>query len=255
MSDNQALNEQLRRLSSDVGRVVEGKRVILEPGHGGAIEAVRIEIDSTILSRELTFVSGSSSITVIASGRRLTKLVSTSADIAFPAKYLNTILGSEDLAGPVAVKSAFAALDTSAAPLLVESVPHTREDEGVKTGVSASQLTEYWGVETVVPSVMDPFLAAIAETSDAHILLEQGTITRSAGDESAIALLSEAARVQLPALVASSQNAPQLICFQDAAQNGVSLAAAITPEANVILSYDNTATGAIMTAWQNNKPS
>lgn len=266
MSDDKALNEQLDRLAAKGGRVIDAKRVLAESGSPDFLSAIQLEIDTAVLTRTLTFSADASHVTVIAGGRRLIKLSATSDDITFPAQYVDAVLSAEDIDALHAIKAAFQALESAAAPLLVDSSEYTGRSSGSNAGVSSGQLVDAWAA-TPTTSAPDPvsepesgpesesetglvaFTNAITDIAKAHIVLASGAVTASKGTKPAIKMLTETAGAQLPDLSATGEADPRFICLQNAAKKNLSLAVALSGDDSVVLSYDTKSLNAIMAAW------
>ena len=253
MSEPNALAEKIATLASRETYDQSGARVISEGGTPEPIAAILREVDDTVLERCLSFDCGTTSVQIIAAGRRLRGIVSVTPES--DAEIIGQILSREE---PEGVQAAFDLLSEvcgTVDQMTVSSMPPTPFGKGGERGISAVGLTELWGVamNSEPKPPMEQFLSVNAADFLSVLHVRQGEIVTTAGDFKALQKIwskqADAFRKAHAKTVRGEEGA-QLVCLEGAFDDGSSAAMALYDNDVALVAYEAERYGHMQSSWQ-----
>lgn len=253
MSESNALAEKIATLALRETLDPSGARVISEGGSPDPVVAILREVDETVLERCLAFDCGQISLRVIASGRRLRGILD--ASLANDADVIGQVLSREEPEGVQAAFDLLQSICASADRVSVRSLPPEPFGKSGERGISAMGLAELWGVamggEPKPP--MERFLSVNATAFSSVLHVRKGEIISTAGDFKALkAIWSEQVEAFREAhrKTVRGEEGAQLICLENAFDDGSSAAMALYENDVALVAYQAERFGHMQSSWQ-----
>lgn len=256
MSEVNALEQKIAVLSARESVDETGARVISEGGSPSPIAAILREVGDTVLERCLAFHCSTTTMHIIAAGRRMRGILGVSPTVDAPV--IGQVLSREE---PDLVQAAYDLLVAhfgSAATLSVRSLPTEPFGKGGERGISADGLATLWDVastsEAVSPEApMDAFLSANAAIFSSSLHIHKGEIIATSGD---VAALETVWNTQVSAFRETYTKTlhggadPQLISLERAFDDGASAALAFYEDHAALMVYNSDSFAAMQASWQ-----
>lgn len=232
-NDPNSLDDKLARLAGDEDIRADGSRVIASGPDG--LAAVLTEIDDTVLTAALTFAVAEHELTLIAGSRRLLDIEAASDNLGLSKDLMGRALAPED---GLAIDAICEGLDRFCAAdgeVTVRSAPADRPGTEADGGISVQILSEALGLsapDLEGDTPFEKFVTGTVDHVDALIVLEDGVVARTDGDDEIVATLTSVLEDQLVEFDKARFDAahehfdPSLTFLPDtlAAETGVALA-------------------------------
>ncbi len=253
MSELNALAEKLAVLTSRETVDETGARTICEGGSPAPITAILREVDDTVLERCLSFDCGTSTINIVAAGRRLRGILSVTPDQ--DADIIGQILSREEPDGVQAAYDLLQGLCGDADHLTVRSTPPEPFGKGGERGISAKGLAALWGVtmDTAPKPPLEKFLDLNAAGFSAILHVRKGQIVTTSGDFAALQTIwttqVDAFREAHKKTMRGEEGA-QLICLDSAFDDGSSAAMLLYEDEVALVAYQTERFGQMQSSWQ-----
>lgn len=254
MSDQQTLSQKLAALATRGETFENGARVVSDGTAPPVIEAILSEIDTTVLTRELTFSADKTEISLVAGGRRLRGLIKASADIKGVLGVLGKIVSADDIELLTAVHEILQQFADTTAKVTVQSRDATALADQTDGGISASQLATLWGIDlnAAPPTQMQSYIRNLGATTTAWMLIDADGDTTTGGDGTHLEALRTAFTNQGAAFlesVDSLTNSVGLVCLNGALGDTLSVATCRTATETAILCYASDNVGELHAKW------
>lgn len=255
MSDLNALAQKLAALGATDDLYADGARVISQGGTPSPLAAVLRAVDETVLDRILVFAAGETTVSIIASGRRLRGLSEVTPAYDAATSLIGETISRED---PSTLDNSFALLSDlldAADPLTVRSMPATRFGSGGERGVPAADLAKLWQIDLNAAPM--PPLAQFLDANDSIITallhVSAGDIMASKGENAVLEQIWETqvqAYIDAQAKLAGPDNRPHLVCLDGALGDGATAALAFAGQDVALLTFETAHLGRLHTSWQ-----
>ena len=255
MSDLDALAQKISALVAGDQVFDAGARVISEGGDPAPLNAILAAIDDTILERRLAFAIDTSTVHLVAAGRRLRGIVSVAPKTPTADLVLGKTLSREE---PDVVQATHDLLRTvcgEAKRVTVKNLPTEPFGKGGERGISASGLTELWQVEEdTAPKVpMTQFLTKNANAMSATMHVNDGNIVGISGDFETLQTIwntqvldfRKAHKRHL-----DGSDGPQLICLEGALKDGAAAALAVEGDDVALFAYHPDQLETMLDSWR-----
>ncbi|PJI86232.1 hypothetical protein BC777_2600 [Yoonia maricola] len=253
MSEQTALAQKIAMLTAPDSIDQTGARLISVGRDPEPLTAILREVDDTVLERSLAFVCGDTTVTIVAAGRRLRGIASVTP--AKDADIIGQVISRDDPDGVQAAFDLLQELCGTADRLTVRSLPPEPFGKGGERGISATGLTELWGVtmEVIPKPPMEKFLSTNATAFLSVLHIRDGKIVSTAGNFKALQTIWKSQvdtfRKAHAKMVRGEEKA-QLVCFEGAFDDGSSAAMALYENEVVLVAYQAKQYGEIQSSWQ-----
>lgn len=256
-SNLDALALKLQALVSDADVYADGARVISQGGTPPPLIAILQAVDDTVLDRKLVFGAGDTTISLVASGRRLRGLLDMAPMSTAAQPLLGLTISREDPDGIAALRDLLVTAFANATHLTLRSLPAERFGSGGERGVTASGLETLWQVDheqqpKAPTAPLERFLAENAGAVSSFIYLSNGAIAASQGDTAALQMIWDTqveAYLAAEQKLANPQSGDRLICLEGALDDDSAAALAFAGNDVALLAYAPDHTGALHASW------
>lgn len=256
MSEVNALAQKIAVLSAREPVDKTGARVISEGGSPPPLAAILREVGDTVLERCLAFHCDTTTMHIIAAGRRMRGIlgVSPTAD----ASVIGQVLSREEPALVQAAYDLLAAHFGPTATVSVRSLPAEPFGKGGERGISTDELAALWDVAATSATVsakapMDAFLSANAAIFSSSLHIHKGEIIATSGD---VAALETVWNTQVSAFRETYNKTlhgdadPQLISLKGVFDDGTSAALAFYEDHVALMVCGADSFAAMQASWQ-----
>ncbi len=253
MSELNALAQKLSALITKDVVFDAGARVISQGGSPDPITAILDEINDTVLERNLEISAGSETIQLVAAGRRLRGIYSTTADTS--TDVVGKVISRED---PDLVKDASLVLSQICADadrLTVRSLMPQPFGKGEERGISVRELSALWQAERdeTPKTPMERFLASNAKGVKSVMHVSKGEIASTSGDFKALQAIWNNQVLEFRKKnkkVLNGEDGPQLVCLEGVLEDGTAAALVVVDSDIALMAYQPEHFGAMHKSWQ-----
>lgn len=252
MAEDKTLAGLIAALAGETPDIADGTRM-LGIKHGAA-EAVLDEIEATVLGAHLRFTSDAGDMVLRVAGRRLVAVDSVDGQEIDKA-LLGATLSMDAPEQLSAAGAAIAAFSKAASQLGVVSTHMSNVD--VAESVSISALRDAMGIVAEDPnaSQVERFLTRAQDNIEAHVVLENGDVTKTEGVPKLVQSLKIVLSTQLSAFLDAraancpSHSDPSLTLFQDSIEAGKSIGIARIDEDVTIFAFESSKLAEVCSCW------
>lgn len=257
VTGNTSLIRKLMSLSTPASTLENGARVLSNGTWPDPILAMLAEIDDTVLRRRLSFVNGSTYLSVVAAGRRLVTVLDVSDNFSAASDILGKPLSVTETDIITSVAELLVEFASQEGRLLVKSNPAEATGHSTDAGVPVSMLEELMGVdlEAEPEDQLQLFIAASEEQMSSCIFYVDGEKVGEIGDageilstQSVFANDWDAFREKL-SFRKQGDTGPFLICLGNTLDNSTSLYIAQSGKSLAAFTSENDDAPALHENW------
>jgi hypothetical protein len=255
MTDIGSILRKLSVLGAERPVFREGLRVLSNGVYPPPLVALLVEVDATVLKRQLQFHAGDSRLGMIVAGRRVLQVTSGSADLAGVASLVGAALSPDDGGACETLAETLQALCGAERVLTVESSVPDATASAASVGISGDVLAEILMVDRATSPVQ-----MFIETCEAHysacLFWSGGAWIGHADDQALLARLRPIAEAQRQRMQIAyrgadqSGEAPRLIILDKAMADEGSVSAAWANDEFAIFVHPPEDGAAIHAAWR-----
>lgn len=258
MSDMTALAQKLQALISTDDVFEEGGRVISDLGVPSPLFGMLREVDETVLERSLVFTSGTSSLTVIAAGRRLRGITSVTGNDPQTSNVIGQAISRED---PDTLDMARAVMSDIFDPddlVTVQALPAQPFGGSGERGVPAADLIDLWGVAAsedaveVTGTPLERFLKTTAASSTGMLHISGEDVVGSDGETRALETIWEDQATDFldaQAKLLKASEPQKIMSLNGVLSDDQSVSMIVDADEIVLLAHDPAQLGKLHRAW------
>lgn len=253
MSDLQALANSLSALAGKSGDVFDaGARVVSRGGTPEALAAILNAVDDVILERSLEIDVDGKKLHLVAAGRRLRGIAGADTDEGVP--FFGEVLSREEPETVQSVGTFLKEMCSDANRVTIKSVPPVSFGSNGERGISATGLAELWNIslQTTPQPAMNRFLNAQASALTATMHVRDGEMISITGDYKTLQVIwnEQAASFRTAHDKLVRAETGQIVCLEDALENGDTVALALCDDDVALLSFKPDALGTVLRSWR-----